>query len=142
MYTLMKKNLKMFYRYQLPAIIWALLIFIQSSIPNLSTPSFGFTFQDKVAHGIIYGILGFLTTRALFASSRELLSRHAIIFSIFFGCMYAVSDEFHQSFVPGRYSEIGDLIADFIGVLSVQLLFYNRKLQPARSFSKKALKED
>ena len=41
----------------------------------------------------------------------------------FIGFLYALSDEFHQSFVPGRTSELGDIIADWIGVISAIMLY-------------------
>jgi len=40
------------------------------------------------------------------------------------GCLYAFSDEFHQSFVPGRTSEIGDIIADCLGICMAVLLYW------------------
>jgi VanZ family protein len=40
------------------------------------------------------------------------------------GCLYALSDEFHQSFVPGRTSELGDIIADCLGICMAVLLYW------------------
>lgn len=118
------KNLKSFFRYQLPAIIWAIAIFIQSSIPDLTPPSLGITFQDKIAHAILFGILGFLITRAF---DNTTLKKFAVLLSIIVSLLYAISDEFHQSFVIGRESEIGDVIADFVGILIAQFFFYKIK---------------
>ncbi|RMF56395.1 MAG: VanZ family protein, partial [Calditrichaeota bacterium] len=39
------------------------------------------------------------------------------------GSLYGVSDEFHQSFVPGRYTELSDFLADSAGVLFGLLCF-------------------
>ena len=33
-----------------------------------------------------------------------------------FSLLYAISDEFHQSFVPGRNADPWDVLADFVGV--------------------------
>lgn len=43
------------------------------------------------------------------------------------GMIYALSDEFHQSFVPGRTSEIGDILADWIGI-TISAIIYRRIL--------------
>jgi len=118
------KNLKHFLRYQLPPIVWAIAIFIESSIPDLSPPALIVTFQDKLAHAIVFGILGYLLTRAFYFSRWK---ENAVLLSIVIGVLFGISDEFHQSFVPGRFSEIGDLIADFVGVIVAQVFFVYRK---------------
>ncbi len=43
--------------------------------------------------------------------------RRLCIFSFIFSFFYAISDEFHQLFVPGRLASIGDIIADTIGII-------------------------
>jgi VanZ family protein len=43
--------------------------------------------------------------------------------TIIIGIFYALTDEWHQSFVPGRNSSIFDLIVDAIGVFSASVLF-------------------
>ncbi len=62
-----------------------------------------------------YSILGFLAVRAIFSlnlrSSNGFLFALSVIFSVFYG----FSDEIHQSFVPGRTTSIGDLMADGVG---------------------------
>ena len=56
------------------------------------------------------------------------LRRNAILWGIIVGTVYAISDEFHQWFVPGRSADIGDAIADFVGIIAAQLVFiYRRK---------------
>ncbi len=37
--------------------------------------------------------------------------------------LFAVSDEFHQYFVPGRSAEFGDILADFAGILFGWLIY-------------------
>lgn len=37
--------------------------------------------------------------------------------------LYAVLDEYYQSFVPARTSDIADVVADFTGALLFVLLF-------------------
>lgn len=88
------------------AALWAALIFWQSSTSDaggmLSLFPEGF---DKVAHGGAFLVLsGFLTL----ATGRPVLA--ALL-----ATLYGLSDEVHQAFVPGRYSDPLDLLADAVG---------------------------
>ena len=122
------KNISKFSRYQLPAIIWAIVIFIESSIADLAPPTLEIEYQDKIAHIIVFGILGYLITRAFYYNSTSNIRKFAALLSIIVALLYGISDEIHQYYVPGRYSEFGDVVADFIGILLAQLFFvYRRK---------------
>lgn len=112
-----------FFKFQLPALIWAVLIFTLSSIPNLSPPDIGLKSSDLVAHFIEYSIFGYLLTRALYLQSNNSVRKYAILLGIILGFIYAVFDEFHQSFVPGRVASLSDLTADGLGVLMAQAFF-------------------
>jgi VanZ family protein len=108
-----KGKLRWFLSYQAPAIVWALLIFILSSIPKLPLPELDLDFKDKIAHTVAYAILGYLTARALFYQSRfPGWRKKFLLFAILLGIVYGISDEIHQYFVPGRVADVGDLIAD------------------------------
>jgi VanZ family protein len=115
--------MKRFCWYQLPAILWAIAIFIESSLSNLKTPSLGIDFSDKLAHAFVFGILGWLTTRAFEYSRSDTLRARAILISIIVGSVYGMLDELHQYFVPGRQCDVLDWLADIIGVLAAQLPF-------------------
>ncbi|MDZ7340787.1 MAG: VanZ family protein [candidate division KSB1 bacterium] len=119
---------KHFLWYQLPAIAWAAAIFIQSSMADISVPELGFDWQDKVYHAIEYGILGFLLYRALFFQKIQLLKTHASGFTWLLGSLYAISDEIHQYFVPGRSADVGDALADVAGITLILLLLYLGRL--------------
>ena len=47
-----------------------------------------------------------------------------MLFAMIIGTLYGVSDEFHQSFVPGRTASIWDLAADSIGVAIAQTVIF------------------
>jgi len=117
-----------FLKYRLPAIFYAIVIFTQSSFSHIPTPSIGLRFQDKLIHAIVYGILGFLSIRAFYYKSNDFMRRNALVLSFSISFLYALSDELHQAFVPGRTAEIGDLIADFIGILTAEVIFFYRKI--------------
>ncbi len=75
----------------------------------------------KNAHFFIYLVLGVLVINAL--KSIKLIDYEYIIFSIVICILYAVTDEAHQIFIPGRSGQIRDVLIDSIGAL-VGILFY------------------
>jgi VanZ family protein len=91
----------------LPVVAWAAVIFTLSSIPNLSTAEgvLG-DVLSSAAHAVEYAVFGALLLRALDA---RLLAFAA-------GIAYAITDELHQSFVPGRVASALDLLVDAIGL--------------------------
>jgi VanZ family protein len=96
-----------------PWILMMVAIFVESSISNLSLPDMGITFTDKLAHFIVFGIMGWALTRGMILSK----IKYPIIISIVIGFVFAVSDEWHQSYVPGRDSDVMDVMADLIGLI-------------------------
>lgn len=69
----------------------------------------------KLAHFSIYTILGILLMS--FASTYKIKNTTKIFASIFTGIVYAVLDEFHQSFIPDRTPLLTDVIIDTFGVI-------------------------
>ena len=122
------KKLKHFLWYQFPVIFWAAAIFIQSSMSDIITPDLGFSMQDKFGHLIVYAILGLLLIRALLYQPNQSIYDKAGWLTFLIGSGYAISDEIHQSFVPGRSADVEDVIADIIGIAIVLCIFYIRKL--------------
>lgn len=109
-------GLRRLLRLWLPVVFWAILIFYLSGIPDLKT---GFEFDfllRKISHVIEYAILVFLLYRA-FAGSCENINRlYLFIYPASLTLLYAISDELHQSFVPGRNCSIRDILIDSIGI--------------------------
>lgn len=68
----------------------------------------------KIAHFSIYALVGFLLM-ALF-STYSINEKNKIIYTLIIGAIYATSDEFHQSFIPGRSGQASDVFLDTIGV--------------------------
>jgi len=95
-------------------IIYMGIIFYVSSQPHLRLPV-DFWQADKFAHLLFYIPLSFLFYLSLRASGIE---RYIFIISILLSCLYGVTDELHQAFVPGRVASIGDLFADSLGALT------------------------
>ena len=95
------------------AIGWMGTIFFLSHQPSLPTPSL-FEHQDKLFHGGAYGLLGLLLAGALFQPAQPL---RTLLLVWLLGSLYGLSDEFHQSFIPGRDADLLDVLADSVGAL-------------------------
>ncbi len=111
-----------FIRWKLPLIIWAFIILTLTSYPTLEGPNLGFEAQDKLEHCCAYFVLGFLLARA-FGEEKSFLVRGAVQKSLVFGSLFALFDEVHQLFIPGRSCELWDGVADVVGILLSQMVF-------------------
>jgi Predicted integral membrane protein len=72
------------------------------------------------AHFFMFFILGFLT---LWFTKTITKKTYALIPTFLFCAIYAISDEFHQHFVPGRATELSDFIIDCCGAVLGMLFF-------------------
>jgi VanZ family protein len=76
-----------------------------------------FAGKDKVEHVLYFFLTGLLAVRA--ARFGEGWSRRkTAIFLLLGAALWGCSDEFHQSFTPGRSVEVGDVLADVAGVVA------------------------
>ena len=104
-------------------LLYCLFIYWLSDQQSLPSPTWwGVEFQDKINHAGAYFILGLLAWR----SFRHLINAPIVLalLSILFCSLYGVSDEWHQSFVEGRSSDVMDWLADTGGaVLAVVILY-------------------
>ncbi len=106
-------NFAKFLKFWFPVLVYSVIIFAVSSIPNLRAPMETSNF-DKVIHLSEYLVLGALTARAL-KNCSDLSWQMILMAVILFCALYGFSDELHQFFVPGRDSDWKDLLADSIG---------------------------
>ena len=105
-----------FFKFWFPVFFYFVIIFYVSSLPNLKVSFKGLP-VDKLCHILEYSVAAFLLARALH-NTQERLSKRMIFWGVIVFCfLYALSDEFHQSFVVGRTSSWGDLMADSLGGL-------------------------
>jgi VanZ family protein len=84
----------------------------------------GFSFQDKFFHFLVFGILALLMARSFKKSQLKLFNKNYHIMSIVLTGFYGVIDEYHQYFVPGRFSTVGDWLADILGAIIFIIIFY------------------
>jgi VanZ family protein len=120
-----------------PVLVLMVLIFLFSAQPKSAPPAYAkgvyfsgampiFTAQTqetlvkKGAHMAGYGLLGALIMRALLAQG--LSAREAAYFAILLAVSYALTDELHQAFVPGRHATVLDVGIDYVGAASACLL--------------------
>lgn len=96
-------------KFVLLALAWMAVIFVFSSQPKSDIPTFGVwdTLIKKAGHMLEYAILAWLWYRAL--GRLHGWAAWGIT------ALYAASDEFHQSFTPGRHAQIADVIIDAAG---------------------------
>jgi VanZ family protein len=106
----MKKMLQLW----LPVVLWAALIFGLSGIPKLDSGLELDYILRKMAHVTEYAILTCLLWRAL--KGYNLAPVYLVAYPALISLLYAVSDEFHQSFVPGRQGSASDVVIDSIGI--------------------------
>lgn len=93
-------------------------------------------FLRQFAHGFAYFILSLFVMNAFRIGGRKLT---ASVLPVFFICAaYALSDELHQFFVPGRATQFVDFMTDCDGVLSA-LVLYAAVLCSRRLLCKKRL---
>lgn len=98
------------------ACAWMALIFFLSSQSRLPLPELDWVASDKLAHLTAYGILGVFYLLS-FTKSLQRMPWSLVLLATLSAATYGATDEYHQSFVPGRDSSFGDLIADFAGAL-------------------------
>lgn len=71
--------------------------------------------SDKSGHSIGYALLAVVLLRAFARGRLSGVTWTAGLAAIALATMYGVSDEFHQSFVPGRSPDRFDVVADCVG---------------------------
>lgn len=90
------------------AVVWMAVIFRLSSLTGSSVPGR----FSVLGHFVVYAVLGALYVRAL---PSTLPIGRRILVAVALASLYGVTDEYHQSFVPGRMPDIADWAVDTIG---------------------------
>src|SRR5688572_21203111 len=93
-----------------PAVLMMAVLFAASSASDTSAvPA---VFSDTILHLGAYAALGATVFRAFADARFARLTPARAVAAVLFCIFYGVSDEFHQSFVPGRTPDVKDLIVD------------------------------
>lgn len=93
----------------LPLVLWMAIIFVVSHQPSDAIPRYGTwdVLLKKGGHLVAYAILAVLARHA------GLSHRASLILAL----LYAITDELHQRFIPGRTGRPLDVMIDFVGAL-------------------------
>lgn len=103
-----------------PLILW---LFPNTSPETLAVIHF---ITRKIAHFSEYAILGFLAARAFRTSPRPAINQRWFVICLTLIVVYALMDEYHQSFVPSRTPSIWDSFIDMAGGLTALLIVRRR----------------
>jgi VanZ family protein len=125
-----------FWRQQFPALAWAVVIFGISSLPGSAIPESPLPQLDKLFHAGIFFIFCLLLNRGLHNQSRfPLLSSYHLVISLIIVIGYGISDELHQTVVPGRTPDFYDALADSLGALACTFYLLLRRNRAERQAS-------
>ncbi|NOY98780.1 MAG: hypothetical protein GXP40_06200 [Chloroflexi bacterium] len=122
----MKKS--RFFRW-LPATLMMAVIFAFSSVPSDEMPYFDWAdlLVKKGGHMLGYGLLALTFVWGLTGINREgkgrkdfvclipFVAKKSLFLAWLLAALYAVTDELHQSFVPGRHASGADVVIDSLG---------------------------
>ena len=126
-------------KYFIPAIMWTIFIFIMSHTNgNYSSNQSNFIAQiilrfinidlntltfviRKIAHMCEYAILFLLIYYGLHKTFKY---QYYLLISLILTFLYACSDEFHQTFIPGRSGQFKDVLIDTIGMIIMFSIIY------------------
>jgi len=105
------------------------LIYCLSDQSHLPVP-YVFDMQDKLIHATAYAIMAFI----FWQSWRERLPIFLLaVLAVVFCSLFGVTDEWHQSFVPGRDASVFDWLADTTGAFLLTMALYKREFVRYRS---------
>lgn len=124
-------------KHWLPVIIWAAIIFFFSAntdpytilpeswralrpFPQVSDSSLT-EFIGVIMHILEYATLAYLLFRAIHHD--KIITSKSILTIILLTLLYAVTDEIHQFFVPGRTFQLFDLFIDSLGAIIGSFVF-------------------
>ena len=115
----------------LPLLLAMGVIFFASHQPAVELPTFGFwdLIIKKAGHFLGYALLALFALRAVWDWQRPYRAAFIIVL------LFSLSDEYHQTFIPGRNGTLVDVLIDTSGALSSLLLLQWRWLPPKNNTS-------
>lgn len=124
-------------KFYIPALLWVIIITYLSAFPGHQIDlSFNFLAPDKASHFAAYGLLSVLIGWGFFKNQNENKAKElpvkAFIIIVLFGSFYGVLMELMQYlFLPNRYFEYGDMLANllgsFLGLMLIRIYCLNIK---------------
>lgn len=107
-----------------PAIIWTIILAVLMLLPQDAFPESKLLSYDKLAHISVFAVFSVLVLSgyAIRSKDKDNKTKHrkqALTICLVYGLLLEVL----QQFVPGRMSDIYDLVANFIGALLGVIVF-------------------
>ncbi|MBU1191454.1 MAG: VanZ family protein [Gammaproteobacteria bacterium] len=114
---------------------WIAAIYHLSSQSDINF-EISFAAKDKLFHMAAYGLLGVFIL-GIMRPNPTGYSYNQVALATLMATVYGITDEWHQSYVPGRSADPLDLVADFLGALlatwAVRAFMRRRLAQQLRS---------
>jgi VanZ family protein len=114
--------------YAIITLLIAIEIFLFSNMPSPIGEHIGFNLATFYHLGVFFMFTFFLT---LAIKGKEIKNK-TILMILLISLIYAISDEFHQLFVVGRFASLDDILVDFAGsflsVLTIKVIEKFNKL--------------
>ncbi len=110
------------------SISWIITVFGAIAIFYMSSLTFeGATYTTNI-NSILYHFFAFFFFASfLYISSLKGKKKYSIlILALIISLLYAISDELHQFFVPGRDSSIKDIFIDSLGIMLASMIYVIR----------------
>ncbi|MCH7722560.1 MAG: VanZ family protein [Bacteroidetes bacterium] len=115
------------YLVYIPLIVYWICLLIATSLPTADLPSVAIS--DKLKHfGAFFGLSILLALTLHYQNKFLLFKKYFLVAALVITSLYGLLDEIHQSFIPGRYNEFMDWVADSLGAIAgILLVFYLMK---------------
>ena len=108
-------------------VAWALLIFTLTSYPKLTTAAPDVVGIDKAAHFVMYFVFALLFMRM----RKQKNPKSQLRYLLYLSAIVPIVDELHQIPIAGRSFSFWDILADFMGFITVYILYrYLIKIKP------------
>ncbi len=132
MKTILQHSWHLLRRWGPPLALMALIFFLSSrpKLPGPENPLWNLLVK-KGGHFVVFGALAWLYVRALTDERPARARDYWLAWGL--TLLYAISDEFHQSFTPGRHPALSDVVIDQLGAATALLIhrWRSRKSAPA-----------
>jgi VanZ family protein len=126
-------------RYYAPAIVWALVVLLATSIPASSIPKvlrISINDLDKLIHFVMFAVLGVLLAFAFYKQPEKSYTHKNFIFlAVIVGVVFGMITEGVQHFfISSRSGEYLDLVANFFGTVFGTFLFKSISVMLEKNF--------
>lgn len=111
-------------------ILWTILVFVLMVWPMKPGDPDIFSYQDKIAHFLLFGVFSFLVADCFWTFNKLTQKKcfSLLFYSMFFGAIsgiaFSLLTEILQYFLPTRTLSIFDLMSGSLGALFFTFIFY------------------